>query len=78
LALEQEYGTQKLLEVARWAAEKGMSVGKAIGAVRGALPKWGQPKQTGAARGSPSEPAGWQGIREYMAEEGLEWPHAKP
>lgn len=44
LELEQEYGTDKLLQAARWAAEKGMTVGDAVGAVRTALPKFGKPK----------------------------------
>lgn len=44
LALEDEHGTEKLLEAATWAAERGMSVGKAVGSVRTALPKWGAPK----------------------------------
>ena len=45
LKLENQYGSEKLLEAGRWAAEKGLRVGDSVGAVRGALPKWGKPKR---------------------------------
>ena len=37
--LEEKYGTEKLLELATWAAKNGMSVGKAVVAVESALKK---------------------------------------
>lgn len=47
LDMEQSYGTESLLAAARWAAEKGMTLGDGVQAVRGALPKWGKTKQQG-------------------------------
>jgi len=66
LVMEKEHGTAKLLEAATWAAERGMSVGAAVGAVRSALPNWGQkkPQNKGSPVGDPFE----QGIRELYAE----------
>lgn len=42
LTLEQEFGADTMLEAATWAAEKGMTMGNAVGAMRAALPKWGR------------------------------------
>ena len=52
LELERQHGTQKFLEAARWAAEKGMSRGNAITSLRKALPTWGnsEKKQSGNQR----------------------------
>lgn len=63
--MEREHGTEKLLAAARWAAERGMSVGQAVGSVRTALPKWGKAKKRG--RGSSPEP--YQGLKDWLAEQ---------
>ena len=42
--LERIYGPDKLHEAITWAAEKGMSMGNAVSALKQALPKWGKPK----------------------------------
>lgn len=44
LQLEQEYGKDKLIEFAKWAAKKGLSLGTAIGAAEKTLKKWGAPR----------------------------------
>lgn len=54
LELEQEYGTGKLLEAAKWAAKRGMNVGQAVVSVESALPKWGQPKKQRGSYGTNS------------------------
>lgn len=71
LKLEQDHGTAKLLEAATWAAERGMSVGAAIGSVRSALPKWGKPKAR-ASPGNVPEPKGFAAIRAVMEREGMD------
>lgn len=40
LRLEQEFGTEKLLDAAGWAAKKQMTVGSAVVSVEKALPNW--------------------------------------
>lgn len=65
LALEQAYGEDKVLAVAKWAALKGMRVGDAISAITTALPTWGKDKGKDKARpgqASP-EPKAWAAIR---------------
>jgi hypothetical protein len=52
LALEKEYGTDKLIEFARWAAKKGLGMGTAIGAAEKTLKKWGVPRAPAGANGS--------------------------
>lgn len=69
LELEQAHGTEKLLAAGRWAAENQMSVGKAVGAVRTALPKWGKPKIPKGQK--DGDPAIFDGIREWVGEEGV-------
>lgn len=44
LQMEQEFGTELLLEAARWAAKRGMGVGAAVVSLETALPKWGKRK----------------------------------
>jgi len=81
LALEQEHGTTRLLEAATWTAKKGMTLGNAIISMESALPGWGNPKKPKGngdpARASP-EPAGYAGIRQWLAEDGDEWPIMQP
>ena len=67
LVIEREHGTEKLLTVARWAAENGMSVGKAIGSVRTALPNWDKPKKSKTVDTEPHS-----GIRQWLTEQGIE------
>ena len=45
--LEHAHGSEKLLAAAQWAAEKGMTPGQAIVAMRSALPNWGKPRPPG-------------------------------
>jgi len=68
LELERKY-PEHFLDAARWAAERGVSRGKAIAMMRTALPKWGQPKLT--KREQQDEPAGFSGIRDWLQKEGL-------
>lgn len=65
-AMEQEHGTTKLLEVARWAAERGMSVGQAVGSVRTALPNWGKPKKPKGNTGKRNAPDEWLARRQAV------------
>lgn len=64
LAMEREHGTEKLLDVTRWAAEKGMGVGQAVGSVRSALPNWGKPKKHQPGTGVLSSPDEWLARRQ--------------
>ena len=52
LGLEKEYGTDKLIEFAQWAARKGISMGAAIGAAEKTLKKWGAPRAPAGNNGS--------------------------
>ncbi len=51
LALEAQYGTDRLIACAQWAAEKGMSLGDAVGAIKTAIGTWGQAKSGRPANG---------------------------
>jgi len=71
LALEHEHGTEKFTQAATWAAERGMSRGKAISAMRTALPKWGQPRASpGLGDGKHTGPHA--GIFQWLESKGVE------
>jgi hypothetical protein len=44
MALERDYGTERLEQGVRWAAKQGMTMGRALTALETALPKWDKPK----------------------------------
>jgi hypothetical protein len=44
LELEKQYGTAKLMEAIKWAAEAGMDMGRAVRSLQTALPNWGSKK----------------------------------
>ncbi len=78
LALRETYGPEKVLAAAGWAAGKDkMTISKALASMETALPNWGsgeaQESVSGQARRRrpANEPASYQAIREYMAQEGL-------
>ncbi len=72
LALEREYGGEKLVAVAQWAAQKGMTLGQAITALPSALKRWGQApqKQAGqsAVQQTEQQIASVEAIRKWLEE----------
>ncbi len=53
--LEEKYGLETFKQGVSWAATNGFDLGRTVGALKTALPKWGQPKANGRqpARASP-------------------------
>lgn len=73
LALDAEY-PENFLQCAKWVADKNPGLGRGIAMMKTALPDWGKKKKIkrkGDGKGAPDEPAGFAGIRQWMAEEGI-------
>lgn len=56
LALETQYGIERLTECVVWAREKNFPLGQSIGSIRTAIKNWGHPRY--GSNGHGSEPAG--------------------
>ena len=52
LKIETQYGSDRLMEYAKWATTKGLGMGQAISSIEKTMPNWGKPKAKSNGNGS--------------------------